>query len=229
MRGHVLAASSVAGLALAAGLLAQSATASAAAAAVAPASIAPAHTARSSEGRAAKTCTSPSSTGTKKSKYNTTPKGGGPWQVPLDPCNTEAAGSGGKVPYFNCAYWAAEKRPDVWVNAVWKDGYPQAPHGAWNIEIDARKAGYSINHKPKAGDLVAWPDNATMGKSKADITYFASAGGHVAYVERVHRHGAITISTMGQAQPGATSFTGGITITIKFDKAKSFFIHHHRS
>jgi len=174
-------------------------------------------------GRAAnavKNCNSPSSTGRKPSKYNRTPKGAGPWQVPLDPCNTEATGSGGVTPYYNCAYWAAEKRPDVWVHAVWIYGYSATKPGAWRIQVDARKAGFRINHHPKAGDLASWGRNATMGTTRTGVTYTASAGGHVAYVEKVRPHHQITISSMGQANDG------GITVTLKYAKRKTSFIHH---
>jgi surface antigen len=186
---------------------------------VAPAAPAGANPRHSSVG-AVKQCASPSSTGAKPSKYNRTPKGHGPWHVPRDPCNTEGLGSSGATPYYNCAYWAAEKRPDVWVDAVWKYGYSQQNPGAWRVRIDARRAGFPINHHPRAGDVAAWPRSATMGVSRTGVTYVASPGGHVAYVEKVLKHGRIKLSSMGQAS------NGGITTTIKFRRAKTFFIHH---
>lgn len=163
-------------------------------------------------------CTSPSSTGSDPSKYNRTPKGAGPWHVPLDPCNTEGSGAS-KTPYYNCAYWAAEKRPDVWVNAVWKYGYSQTRPGAWRIPVDAKKAGYPVDHKPKVGDIAAWGQNVQMGTTAGGVTYTASPGGHVAYVEKVRSHHRITISSFGQGTGG------GYTTTIAFNRKHTQFIH----
>lgn len=180
---------------------------------------------------ASRHCTSTSRTGAKPSKYNRTPNRAGPWRVPLDPCNTEAGGAH-KVPYANCAYWAAEKRPDVWVHAVWKFGYPRFHGGAWNIERDAHKAGYRISHHPKVGDLALWPPNARMGFSSTGSAsngskqiYVASPGGHVAYVEKVGMHGQIKISTMGWLTLSGGD-DGGYTVTFIYNKDRSFFVHH---
>jgi surface antigen len=136
----------------------------------------------------------------------------------VDPCNTEARPGNGY--YENCAYWAAEKRPDIWVNAVWKYGYPEAPGGAWNIELDAAKAGYPIDHNPQIGDVVAWPPNAEMGTGSEGGAYTASSGGHVAYVENVNADGTITISEMG-----VSGSTGGYTDTFTYNQEDSYFIH----
>ncbi len=168
----------------------------------------------------ARRCASTSSTGTTPSAYDTTPPGSGPWHVPVDPCNTEAGQHGDF--YRNCAYWAAEKRPDVWVNAVWKYGYPR-PGGAWDIELDAKRAGYPINHSPQPGDIAAWPPDAVMGteRTATSTTWFrASAGGHVAYVESVNGYD-ITISEMG-----SPPFAGGDTVTFEYNPRQSWFIHH---
>jgi surface antigen len=210
MRSYHLATTAIAALAITTALVVPAAGAAAATRH---------HPARAS----VKSCSSTSSSGANPSKYNRTPKGAGPWHVPLDPCNTEAIGSGGKVPYYNCAYWAAEKRPDVWVNAVWKYGYSKRHPGAWRIEKDAAKAGYPINHHAKVGDLAAWLQSASMGVTTTGTTYTASPGGHVAYVEKVHPHGSITISTMG-----VNASTGGYTITLKYDRHTTYFIHQAR-
>ena len=171
-----------------------------------------------SDSHATPQCSSPSSTGTTPSQYNTTPPGPGPWQVPVDPCNTEKDGGGGANFFNNCAYWAAEKRPDIWVNAVWPFGYSQAPGGAWNIELDAAQAGFSIDHTPRPGDVTDWPPNATMGTS-GRTSWYASADGHVAYVEAVNDDGTITISQMG------VNSLGGYTTRLNYDRMETFFIH----
>jgi surface antigen len=167
---------------------------------------------------ASKKCGNPSRASTKPSRYNRTPKGAGPWHVPLDKCNTEGVGSS-STPYYNCAYWAAEKRPDIWVNAVIPYGYSKAHPGAWRIRPDAKKAGYPINHRPKVGDLAVWGRSASMGTAAGGVTYTASAGGHVSYVEKVFKHGRVSISSMG------VSSDGGETSTLTFDKKQTFFIH----
>jgi surface antigen len=198
--------------------IAMSAVALASAAVVGLAGSASATGARPTKAHAA-SCTVTSATSIKVSKYNKTPKGSGPWHVALDPCNPEGLGLS-TPPYYDCAYWAAEKRPDVWTNAVDKYGYAVAPGGAWNVEIDAKRAHYSITHTPKVGDIAAWKPNATMGHTGDGTTYSASPGGHVAYVQKVHgRH--ITISTMG------VSNDGGKTETLVFN-TKTFFIHKTR-
>jgi surface antigen len=171
-------------------------------------------------------CSSPSTTGTAPSRYNTTPPGSGPWQVPVDPCNTEAGHHGDF--YENCAYWAAEKRPDIWVNAVWKYGYAR-PGGGWDVELDAKKAGYPINHSPQPGDIVAWPPNAVMGSTRKGTTasrrvvswFRASPGGHVAYVESVNGYD-ITISEMG-----SPPFVGGDTETFEYNPRWRTSRPHH--
>jgi surface antigen len=170
-------------------------------------------------------CPSPSGSGLAPSAFNTTPTGE-LWQVPIDPCNNE--GKSQSNYYDNCAYWAAEKRPDIWVEAVWKYGYPEAPGGAWNIELDAAKAGFRfpIDHVPAAGDIAAWPDNASMG-STVPITgiggafggAYASEGGHVAYVEAIEPEGVIVISQMGAVAEH------GETIGLRYNAEETFFIH----
>jgi surface antigen len=175
-------------------------------------------------------CPSPSSTGFSPSAYNTTPPGE-LWQVPKDPCNTEGRNSeGSEAFYANCAYWAAEKRPDVWVEAVWKYGYAEEPGGAWNIEVDAAKAGLPIDHVPSAGDLAVWPDNAIMGRimpwsgiGGVSGSSYASPGGHVAYVEAVEPNGIVIISQMGY---GADE-TRGDTMALEYTPEQTFFIHRH--
>lgn len=174
---------------------------------------APAATAAARHPGHAAQCASTSSTGMKPSKYNTIPSGVSTWTVPLDPCNTE----GGGDYYTNCAYWAAEKRPDVWVNAVWKYGYP-GNLGGWDVELDAKRAHYVVNHRPKVGDIAAWPPSATMGHERGGVIDYASSGGHVAYVQKVNGH-KITISEMGVANHH------GRTAVLTFNKHKTFFIH----
>ncbi len=156
---------------------------------------------------------------TTPSSFNRTPRGAGPWHVPLDPCNPEPLAH-----YTNCAYWGAEKRPDIWQNAVLQPdgGYGHgASGGAWNIKIDAATYGYRISHRPKAGDLAAWPPNATMGSEKSGsgtIIRLASPGGHVAYVEKAWAS-RVKLSTTGIGSHG------GYTFILKFNKHKTFFIH----
>jgi surface antigen len=153
------------------------------------------------------------------STYNTTPSGPGPWTVPTDPCNTE--GRGYSNIYENCAYWGAEKRPDIWTRAVWIYGYTVAPTGAWDIELDAAEAGFSIDHTPQVGDLVAWPPNAVMGTDSNGGQWTASPGGHVAYVEAVNSASTITVSEMGvDSDP-----VGGYTSVLTYNPSASYFIH----
>ncbi|HVS69076.1 MAG TPA: CHAP domain-containing protein [Mycobacteriales bacterium] len=167
--------------------------------------------------RSAARCTTSSSPAA--TKYNTTPSGA-VWQVAFDRCNYEGRAMGDtSTPYGDNAYWAAEKRPDLFYKAVNKYGYKVAPYGAWNIAIDAKKAGYSISSTPQVGDIAAWKPNATMGQSPDGYTWYtASSGGHVSYVEAVNGD-TITVSETGH---GADD--GGYTFDLHFSKG-TYFIH----
>jgi surface antigen len=155
------------------------------------------------------------------SKYDRTPAGSGPWQVPFDSCNYEGRAMGdSSTPYGDCTYWAAEKRPDVFYGPVNKYGYKQAPYGAWNVAVDAQKGGYRVDHTPQVGEIAAWKSNAIMGQSPDDGTWYQAAnGGHLSYVEAVNGP-VITLSEMGH--PGNSS--GGFTFRLTYDKS-TYFIH----
>ena len=154
-----------------------------------------------------------------QTKFNRT-QDGDAWQVPLDRCNYEGKAMGmSSVDYSDNAYWAAEKRPDLFWGAVNTYGYKVAPYGAWNIEIDAKKAGYSITSTPQVGDLAAWKPNALMGQTPDGYSWYqASSGGHVSYVEAVNGD-TITVSETGHG-----SDDGGYTFELRYTKA-TYFIH----
>lgn len=127
------------------------------------------------------------------------------------------------TPYDDNAYWAAEKRPDVFYKAVNKYGYRVSPYGAWNIEIDAKKYGYVINHTPKMGDIAAWKPNATMGQIADGYQWYtASSGGHVSYVEAVNGS-VITVSETGSGRDD-----GGYTYDLTYNTSGTYFIHKRR-
>jgi surface antigen len=170
---------------------------------------------------AAHRCASGPVVSTVPSVLNRTPHAPNPWTVPIDPCNSEAMPGAKHPPYSNCAYWAAEKRPDLWRHAVLRYGYTHVG-GGWDIEIDARRAGYHIGHRPKAGDIAAWRPNARMGGEGHGIVAYASPGGHVAYVEKVLSHHRIKISEMG------ITSSGGYTKRLRYSK-HTYFIHRGRS
>ena len=156
-------------------------------------------------------------------KFNRTPSGD-TWRVPFDRCNYEGKAKGmSSVDYSDNAYWAAEKRPDLFWGAVNTYGYKQAPYGAWNIELDAHKAGYSITSTPQVGDLAAWKPNAMMGQSEDTYSWYqASSGGHVSYVEAVNGDGSIVVSETGHG----TGDNAGYTFALRYTKA-TYFIHQH--
>jgi surface antigen len=58
-----------------------------------------------------------------------------------------------------------------------------------------------------------------MGTGRGGVTFTASAGGHVAYVEKVLSKKKFVMSSMG------TGADGGETTTLTFDKKHTFFIH----
>lgn len=153
-------------------------------------------------------------------KFNRTPAGES-WKVPFDRCNYEGKAMGmSSVDYADNAYWAAEKRPDIFWGAVNTYGYKVAPYGAWNIAIDAKKAGYSITNTPQVGDIAAWKPNAMMGQTPDGYNWYqASSGGHVSYVEAVNADGTITVSETGHGADDA-----GYTFDLRYTKA-TYFIH----
>jgi hypothetical protein len=155
-------------------------------------------------------------------KFNRTPAGD-TWQVPFDRCNYEGKAMGmTSVDYNDNAYWAAEKRPDLFWRAVNKYGYKVAPYGAWNIAIDAKKAGYSVTKTPQVGDIAAWKPNATMGQTPDGYTWFqASSGGHVSYVEAVNGDGTITVSETGHGSDD----NSGHTFKLRYNATGTYFIH----
>ncbi|HVT65138.1 MAG TPA: CHAP domain-containing protein [Mycobacteriales bacterium] len=178
-----------------------------------PASASAAHKAAASAGCSA-------SAAPASNKFNRTPDGES-WTVAFDRCNYEGKAMGStSTPYDDNAYWAAEKRPDLFWGAVNTYGYKVAPYGAWNIEIDAKKAGYSITNTPQVGDIAAWKPNAMMGQTPDGYNWYqASSGGHVSYVEAVNADGTITVSETGH---GTDDY--GHTFDLRYTKA-TFFIH----
>ena len=125
------------------------------------------------------------------SRYNTTPACPVSPQAPVCTWSSEppydSGNPEGAPPYYtpsnyftNCAYWAAEKRPDIEALAIQKYGYP-AGEGAAAWRPDAVTAGYPVDHKPKVGDVAVW------------VPPF---GHHVAYVEQVLADGSIVVSEM---------------------------------
>ncbi|MGN6475431.1 MAG: CHAP domain-containing protein [Mycobacteriales bacterium] len=157
-------------------------------------------------------------------RFNRTPPGSGPWQVPFDRCNYEGrAMHDTSTPYGDCVYWPAEKRPDVFYGPVNRYGYRQSPYGAWNVAIDARKGGYRVDHTPRAGDIAAWKSNALMGQDPADGSWYTAApGGHISYVESVSGS-VITISDMGHDPAD-----GGYTFPLTYTSATYFIHRRHR-
>lgn len=124
-------------------------------------------------------------------RYNTTPKCPVSSQTPVCTWSAEPpydrGNPEGRPPYYtpsdyftNCAYWAAEKRPDIELSAIQKYGY-RAGEGAASWYPDAVKAGYPVDHAPQVGDIAVW---------------VPPYGHHVAYVEQVLDDGSIVVSEM---------------------------------
>ena len=132
-------------------------------------------------------------------------------EPPYDPGNPESYGPDDY--WENCAYWTAEKRPDIEQLAVQRYGYPPSPGGAADWKPDAVKAGYPVNHRPRVGDVAVW---------------VPPLGRHVAYVEKVKPSGAIIVSEMDF---GTTAGKGaGATEWIPPGTARQlWFIHLKRS
>ena len=117
------------------------------------------------------------------------------WAVlpPRDPNNIET--------YFNCAYYAAERRPDL-ADEVWSIGYND--QGAWAWEPDAAQADYPVSQTPSVGDIFVTAPATTYvwvnGLQSVDPY------GHVGYVEQVLPDGSFITSEGGW---GADDSGGG--------------------
>ncbi|MGH2864576.1 MAG: CHAP domain-containing protein [Solirubrobacteraceae bacterium] len=109
---------------------------------------------------------------------------------PKDPNNVET--------YLNCAYYAAERRPDIETYAVQVYGYPDAQDGAWDWEPDAVKAGYPVSHTPAVGDIFVSPPGAEYVWVNGSTA--VNPDGHVGYVEQVLPDGSF-ITSEGGAGP----------------------------
>jgi surface antigen len=91
-------------------------------------------------------------------------------------------------PGHQCTTWAYAKRPEIFdfTQSVAFTPDWRAAHWAEN----AKRVGFPVNHRPANRDIAVWPSG------------YAGAGapGHVAYVTRVHKDGAITVTEMNSTR-----------------------------
>lgn len=113
--------------------------------------------------------------------------------------------------YENCAYWVAEKRPDIEIYAASVYGFGDLPSGGWDYLPDATKAGYPISNVPAVGDVAVWMPNQAIALADGATTFTGSSGGHVSYVESVGSDGTVTLSETGSNGAGDTILVAGST------------------
>lgn len=112
--------------------------------------------------------------------------------------------------YGQCTWLAYNKRPDIVNYGAQKFGFYH--WDAWEWSGHAKVEGYSVNRKPKKGDIAVWQAGVAGAGSK----------GHLAYVRAIYKKGRIGIVEMnwnGIQNPHRRTLYPG---TIK----KLQFIHH---
>ena len=86
--------------------------------------------------------------------------------------------------YGQCTWLAYNKRPDVVNYGAEHNGFYH--WDGWEWSGHARAEGYSVNHKPRKGDIAVWQRNVGGAGSK----------GHLAYVRAIYKQGRIGIVEM---------------------------------
>ena len=115
---------------------------------------------------------------------------------PADPNNPES--------YLNSAYWPAEERPDIEVNAIQQYGYNyqncSAP-ATWNhycFLVDAEAVGYPVSHTPQVGDLFLARCDDFISASGATATNCPLGNiYYVGYVDEISSDGSFIVTEGG--------------------------------
>ena len=112
--------------------------------------------------------------------------------------------------YGQCTWLAYNKRPDIVNYGATHFGYYH--WDGWEWSGHAKAEGYSVNRKPRKGDIAVWQPHVGGAGSK----------GHLAYVRAIYKKGRIGIVEMnwnGHKDP--TRRTLGPSYVKKLE-----FIHH---
>jgi surface antigen len=109
-----------------------------------------------------------------------------------------------------CTWLAYNKRPDIVNYGAEHNGFYH--WDGWEWRGHARAEGYSVNHKPRKGDIAVWQKNVAGAGSK----------GHLAYVRAIYDKGSIGIVEMNwNGNKDAHRRTLSAATVKKLD-----FIHH---
>lgn len=125
------------------------------------------------------------------------------------------AAAGSHVNWFaqgQCTRYAYQKRPDIV-----DEGYKQ--HGylhwdAWRWAGQARKTGFSVDRKPRGGDIAVWQPGVGGAGSK----------GHLAFVRSVTAAGKVKITEVnfnGHKTPTNRTLTRSYASKLQFIHRKS--------
>jgi surface antigen len=112
--------------------------------------------------------------------------------------------------YGQCTWLAYNKRPDIVDYGAAHNGFYH--WDGWEWSGHARAEGYSVNHKPRKGDIAVWDRNEGGAGSK----------GHLAYVRALYTKGRVGIVEMNW---NGHKDARRRTLTAAYVK-KLDFIHH---
>jgi hypothetical protein len=145
------------------------------------------------------------------------------YQCDLPASSLPPRDAGNPETYLNSAYWPAEKRPDIEMDAIqrygysYKNCYQKLQH--YCFLADAVAVHYPVTHKPKVGDLWLAPGECLgFGGSGAPLQTGCSDNEndwYLGYVEHVFPDGSFIQSWGGSDTPadsglGETRFSGAM-------------------
>jgi surface antigen len=111
-----------------------------------------------------------------------------------------------------CTRYAYQKRPDIVDEGYKQHGYLQ--WDGWRWAGQAKKTGFSVNRKPRGGDIAVWGRNVGG----------AASTGHLAYVRSVTAAGKVKITEVnwnGHKTPTNRTLTKSYASKLQFIHRKT--------
>jgi surface antigen len=129
-----------------------------------------------------------------------------------------ASGASSSLPHLHwfaqgqCTHYAYQKRPDIVDQGYSQHGYLH--WDAWRWAGQARKTGFSVDRKPRAGDIAVWQPGVGGAGSK----------GHLAFVRSVTAAGKVKITEVnwnGKKTPTNRTLSSSYASKLQFIHRKS--------